>query len=102
MGTLFYGNNHAGIEFDDRTLAHLKIVLTTKLRRNESFSLSWMHPSGEGSGRSTIWVHPAIPMLYVFRTPIQPELNRDWIERLMLSANSTGGLQIIPEELQDE
>jgi len=97
MGRLVYGSEHTSIEFEDRLLAHLKIVLTTKLRRNESFSLSWQHGQEEGSGRSTIWLHPAIPLHFSFLESTQPPLNRVWIEQLMLSANSTGGLAIVPE-----
>jgi hypothetical protein len=97
MGQLVYGSQHTAIEFEDRVLAHLRIVLTTKLRRNESFSLSWVHSVEEGSGRSTIWLHPAIPLHYRFWGSKEPEISRPWIEELMLSANSTGGLLVIPE-----
>jgi hypothetical protein len=97
MGRLIYGSQHTDVEFEDRLLAHLKVVLTTKLRRNESFSLSWVHGQDDGSGRSTIWVHPAIPLHFHFNNPKQPPLNRAWIEELMLSANSTGGLMVVPE-----
>ena len=51
MGLIFYGNSPDPIEVDDRTLAHLKVVIALKLRRNESFTLSWRHP--DATGRST-------------------------------------------------
>ena len=44
----------------------LKVVIVTKLRRKESFTLSWVHPEGEPAGRSTIWLHQAIPLRFVF------------------------------------
>ena len=44
MGTMYYGGSAMPIRIDDRALAHLKVVLATKLRRNESFTLSWPHP----------------------------------------------------------
>ncbi|MFF2277397.1 hypothetical protein [Agromyces sp. NPDC058126] len=99
MGTLYYGDSQTPIGIEDRTLAHLKIVLVTKLRRGESFTLSWRHSDDEARGRSTIWLHPTIPLRFVFDEPERPELNAKWINELMRSANSTGGVQLIPEQL---
>lgn len=97
MATLFYGASDVPIHIDDRALAHLKIVIATKLRRQESFTLSWRHPDGEPGGRSTIWIHPSIPLRFTFDEPEQPQLNARWIEDLMQSVNSTGGIQLIDE-----
>ncbi|MFD3444536.1 hypothetical protein ACFDTO_08055 [Microbacteriaceae bacterium 4G12] len=52
MGTLFYGASRLEVTFDDRVLAHLQIVMTSKLRRHESFMLSWSVDRTDGSGRS--------------------------------------------------
>lgn len=41
MGTLHYGGSEAPIHIEERALAHLKVIVATKLRRNESFTLSW-------------------------------------------------------------
>lgn len=41
MGTLFYGDNRFAIGIDDRSLAHLQLVILAKLRRDESFSFTW-------------------------------------------------------------
>lgn len=60
MGSLYYGDAQDAIQIDDRALAHLKVVIATKLRRNESFTLSWRHPEGDAPGRSTLWLHPSI------------------------------------------
>lgn len=97
MGTLNYGVGTEPIHIEDRALAHLKIVIATKLRRNESFTLSWKHPDGDTPGRSTIWVHPSIPLRFTFDDPESPEINVKWIEELMHSANSTGGILLIDE-----
>jgi len=77
--------------------AHLKIVIATKLRRQESFTLSWRHPEGEPGGRSTIWIHSSIPLRFTFDDPEQPQLNPRWIEELMQSVNSTGGILLVDE-----
>lgn len=99
VGTLYYGDSGTPIGIEDRALAHLKIAITTKLRRGESFTLSWKHADDQPRGRSTLWLHASIPLRFVFDEPEAPELSRSWIEDLMRSANSTGGIQLIPENL---
>ncbi|MFK4760672.1 hypothetical protein ACI3KS_07030 [Microbacterium sp. ZW T5_45] len=98
MGSLYYGDS-TPIQIDDRALAHLKVVVATKLRRNESFTLSWTHPEGQPEGRSTIWLHPSIPLRFVFDEPEAPNLSRRWIEALAHSANSSGGITLVGELL---
>ncbi|MCU1634795.1 MAG: hypothetical protein JWQ68_34 [Cryobacterium sp.] len=97
MGKLIYGTPGTEIELDDRVLAHLKVAIVTKLRRDEKFLLSWQHGQEGGGGRSSIWIHPSIPLHFKFNGNSQPALNKTWLEELMLTANSTGGLHIIPE-----
>ncbi len=99
MATLLYGTASEPIHIDNRALAHLKVVIATKLRRQESFTLSWRHPDGEPGGRSTIWLHPSIPLRFTFDEPEAPPLNPKWIEALMQSANSTGGILLVDEVL---
>jgi hypothetical protein len=100
MGMLHYGTGSEPIHIEDRALAHLKVVIATKLRRNESFTLSWRHHDGDPEGRSTIWLHPSIPLRFVFDEPEPPQLNLQWIEELMHSASSTGGIQLVDEVLE--
>lgn len=97
MGSIQYGGSTDPIHIDDRALSHLKIVIATKLRRQESFTLSWVHSDGDPTGRSTIWLHPSIPLRFVFDEPQAPQLNGRWIEKLMHSANSTGGISLVGE-----
>lgn len=85
------------IHIEDRALAHLKVVIATKLRRGESFTVSWRHPDDQPRGRSTIWMHDSIPMRFVFDDPDPPELSRTWIEELSNSANSSGGITLVAE-----
>lgn len=102
MGTIYYGDSGTPIGIEDRALAHLKVAITTKLRRGESFTLSWRHGEDQPRGRSTLWLHPSIPLRFVFDEPETPELSRTWIEDLMRSANSTGGIQLVPENLDTD
>ncbi|UWF78720.1 MULTISPECIES: DUF7882 family protein [Microbacterium] len=101
MGRIIYDGSEYPIEIDDRTLAHLKVVIATKLRRNEAFTFSWVHPDSDNGGRSTIWLHPSIPLRFVFEDPKPPALNREWIERLMHSANSSGGITLLEENVPE-
>ena len=94
MGRLIYGNGRE-IDIDDYTLAHVKVVILSKLRLGQSFSFSWQRE--EGNGRGTIWLDRAIPLEFEFDTDTRPSPNRRWIEALLNSANSAEGLRIVPE-----
>lgn len=96
MATLHYGSSDNPVHIEDRALAHLKIVTATKLRRNESLTLSWFHADGDPIGRSTIWSHPSA---FHFDEPETPQINVRWVEELMHSANSTGGIMLVDEVL---
>ena len=54
MGKLIYGAPTWSVEFEDRALAHLRIVIIAKLRRSESFTFSWKFEAAYGSGRSSL------------------------------------------------
>jgi len=96
MGKLTYDSAQL-IDFDDRVLAHLQLVIAAKLRRNESFIFSWKDSTAIGDGRTAIWVHPTIPLTFKYYGGKMPVINRAWVEALMVSANSTGGLHVVEE-----
>ena len=102
MGTIYYGGSATPIHIEDRALAHLKVVVATKLRRGESFTVSWTHPDDQQRGRTTIWLHPSIPLRFVFDEPEAPKLSREWIEDLANSANSSGGISLVSENIEAE
>lgn len=102
VGTIYYGGSATPIHIEDRTLAHLKVVIATKLRRGESFTVSWQHPDDQPRGRSTIWLHPSIPLRFVFDEPEAPSLSREWMEDLASSANSSGGIMLVAEHFEAE
>ena len=99
MGTIYYGGSATPVHIEDRALAHLKVVVATKLRRGESFTLSWEHPADQERGRSTLWLHPSIPLRFVFDEPETPELSREWLEELAQTANSSGGISLVAEHI---
>lgn len=96
MGKLTYDSTLV-VDFEDRTLAHLHLVVGAKLRRGEAFFFSWKDDPASGDGRTSIWLHPMIPIAFKFYGSRAPSINRAWVDVLMLSANSTQGLQIMPE-----
>ncbi len=96
MGTLTY-DRISKVVFDDRVLVHLQMVIANKMRRGESFNFSWANPLKEGAPRVTVWMHPAIPLVYEFDSPEEQSINKLWLEDLMVSANSPKGLRITPE-----
>jgi hypothetical protein len=98
MSKLTYGANARPIEMDDRTLAHLEIAILSKLRRQEPFALSWISAGedGEAAGRRTAWISPGIELEFVYTTSELPEINREWAEMLMLSADR-GSMHLRPE-----
>ena len=96
MGTLLYGQT-IEVAFDDRVLAHLQLVIGLKLRRDESFFFCWHDEQGVGYGRSAIWLDPAIPLVFRYSSGLMPRINREWLEALTLSSNSSQGLQLVEE-----
>jgi hypothetical protein len=81
---------------DDRLLAHLRVVMVSKMRNHEAFTVSWSMDVSQGGGRETLWVHPSIPLRFRFFGSRPPAINRAWID-LMLTAANRGDLRIMPE-----
>ena len=99
MGLLYYGTDAPPAEIPDRVLAHLKVVATTKLRRGESFTVTWRHATDAGEGRTSIWMQPAIPLRFVFDEPEPAMLDPDYLHSLANAANTSTGIYI---DLHDE
>jgi hypothetical protein len=100
VGRLIYDSTTT-VEFDDRTLAHLQLVIGTKLRRGESFYLSWTDDPSIGDGRNAIWLNPGVPLRLKYNGSRRPTINMAWINQLMASANSGEGLRLVPEPPED-
>ena len=97
MGYIIYG---AGTEYEieDRALAHLKVAIGLKLRRQECFFVSWSNPVEKGSGRVSLWVSPNIPLVFRFAGSRSPELNPVWLNVLRELAHTPRGLVLISEK----
>jgi hypothetical protein len=94
MGVLSYGGTE--FVFSDRLLAHLQVVVTTKLRRREAFVLSWI-PEGGAHGREAIWVDNGLPIRFLYDESTIAPLNREWLESLIDGTHRPNGLLVTPE-----
>lgn len=95
MGRFIYDTMANSVELEDRTLAHLRIVIMNKLRRSEPFMFDV--ELGDGTGRRSFWIHPAVPIQLQFHGTRHPRINRAWIDELMLAASGPNGLTVVPE-----
>ncbi|RGE23727.1 hypothetical protein [Leucobacter sp. wl10] len=96
MGTLIYGKTR-GFEFEDRTLEHVRFVVSAKLRRKESFFLTWA-PSGPGAtGSVSLWISPDIPISFRLPETGRAPLSKEWIEAMLKMSHTNRGLVVIPE-----
>jgi hypothetical protein len=96
VGSLTYGR--WTVEFDDRLLAHLQLVIVQRLRNQERFAMSWIDGVETGSGRSSIWVHPEGDLCFHFAGSRAPEINEEWVRTLTESARSSRGLIVTTED----
>ena len=96
MGKLTYENS-VKVDFEDRALAHLQVVITTKLRRKESFHFTWKDDANAGNGRTSVWIHPEASLVFKYYGSRLPRLNPAWLEALAHAANSPAGLSLVPE-----
>ncbi|MEA9987239.1 MULTISPECIES: hypothetical protein [Subtercola] len=96
MASLIYGSPGTTVQFDDRTLAHLRVVLLAKLRREEKFALNFT--DSVTANARTLWFHPAIALQFEFDSSAEISLNRAWVDALTASANSGAGLRVVAEE----
>jgi hypothetical protein len=98
MGLMLYPART--IEFDDRMLTHLHIVIVQKLRSGEGFAMSWLNALSIGDGRTSIWLDRTIPLVFEFAGSRSPSINREWLTTLRASADSSSGLIVTGEDGQ--
>ena len=94
MGTLHYGSPAVEFAIDDRTLAHLELVILAKFRRRESVSLALTDEANDR--RQVLWLSTSSTLRFEYDAAM-PEINRVWLQELVEASNSPGGLRILPE-----
>jgi hypothetical protein len=90
MGTMVHGA--IAVDFEDRLLSHMQIVIVQRFRRNESLVVSWLDAVSVGDGRSSMWMTPSLPVYFKFAGSRVPAVDQDWLDRLVESAASSRGL----------
>ncbi|MBO0983536.1 ATP-dependent DNA ligase [Rathayibacter sp. SD072] len=96
MGRLVY-DSRLEVDFEDRPLAHLQVVIGTKLGRGESFYFSWKDSPTIGNGRTSIWLHPTSPLRFRYLNADRIVLHQDWMRRWIAESYAPGGLRLFPE-----
>lgn len=96
MGKFIYDGN-IKVDFEDRLLAHLQAVIMAKVRRGESFPFTWKDDISIGGGRTTVYIHPNVSMVFKYHGSRNPQLSSKWLHALTYNANSGRGLYVIPE-----
>lgn len=94
MGTLFYGAGRLPIRIDDRILAHVKAVVTAKMRRGEGFLISWTDSAEVGHGRSSVWVHPGCDLHYKFDGGTPAKLDPALLEEMNIESIQPRGIEL--------
>lgn len=102
MGRIIFGPDRDFVEMDDRALAHIRVAFLAKLRRHESFALNWTAPASAGSGRFTLWVHPAMYLQFAFYGTREALIDRGWVDGIIESCNSVRGLDLHREHRGSE
>jgi len=95
---LRYGASGTSISVDDRTLAHLQVVITTKLRRNEGFLLQWGPSPDSVGGRGAAWIHPSSDLVYDYGGDQETALDPAALDTMMSEASGRHGLRITVQE----
>lgn len=90
MGSMAHGN--ISVDFEDRLLTHLQIVVVQRFRRNESLVISWLDAASVGDGRSSLWMTPTMPVYFKFAGSRVPAIDEEWLRQLSESAASSTGL----------
>ena len=91
MGTLYY-STAPPVTVPERLLAHLRVVATVKLRRNERFTVSIAPSDGDEGGTTMLWLGPDIPLRFEFDTDEAEPLDPVLLHELALQANTARGI----------
>ena len=97
MGTFTYGSPSHEVTFDDRLLAHLRAVISIKLRRGECFLFTWTLTVDDLPTERSVWMNPSTALSFELPSSAARPLNPQWIDDLTRAANSSFGLTPRPE-----
>ncbi len=101
MGKLFYGSDPQPMEIDDRLLQYLQVVFSTKLRRSESFTITWTDTAAAHT-RTTLWIQPAIPLRFLYSSAEAERLSGGYLRQLADQAAMSSGLMLDAATWQEQ
>jgi len=87
MGRIRYDGFDQPFEVEDTELAHLRMVIVTKLRQNERFLLRLQ-------GQGELWMTPTAELRFEFDAPEGSQLDADRLAELRREA--AGGAILVP------
>ena len=93
MGTLYYGASRLALKIDDVTLAHLRVVATAKLRRGESFAITWVDPDAAEESRESLWIHRDADLMFVLDARV-PRLDPALLASMSAAAYVARGIEL--------
>ncbi|QHC65664.1 hypothetical protein GSU68_03095 [Rathayibacter sp. VKM Ac-2759] len=96
MGQLIYGAWRWRIDFDDRTLHHLRLALERRRKNGASFQLTWTQRGRAEHHPNSIMIHPGTPLEYHFDERETSGMNPLWL-RALLRPVLNQDMVVIPE-----
>lgn len=101
MGILYFGSHRTAVVMEDRILTSLMLLCASKLRRNESFLISWIDDDAIGDGRSAVWLSPGIELHFKFAGGPPPKHDPELLDQMLRASMRTSGLQLDEATLLD-
>lgn len=94
MGKFTYGSSEYVVTMSDVELAHLQLVIATKLKVGEPFFVSWKSDASLGAGRSSLWISTAAIMRFDYDRVRVPAIDRELFAKMLDGSYGLGGLQL--------
>ncbi|WP_430736006.1 hypothetical protein [Leucobacter chromiiresistens] len=73
-------------------------MIGQKLKKQETFFLSWNKPHDQGDGRMSIWLSPYVSIAFHFSGSRDPELSKALVLALNALAHTSRGLIALSED----
>ena len=96
MGILKYSRDAVAVYLDDRTLAHLHIVMAAKLREGSSFVVTGL-ASLARNARDAVVIEPRTPLQITYTERGDVSLNPRWLEAIRAASAKSLGIVLVSE-----
>lgn len=96
MGILTYSRDAVAVYLDDRTLAHLHIVMAAKLREGRTFVVTGL-ASLARNARDAVVIEPRTPLQLTYTERSDVALNPRWLEAIRAASSKTLDIVLVAE-----